>query len=408
MQNKKISVVGLGVVGLVSSLRLCEKGHYVIGIDTSSSLTDNLRKGKITFHEPHLEIALQKYLNRKFSIGDYTDIKESDIIIVCVNTPCFEDGRINLSNIDAVISKIKKESSRPIIFRSTVLPGVTEFYFKNHLHTWPLVYYPEFLRQQNAWVDSISPSLKVYATLGTDGKWFESLCNVDDSWHKTHIKTAEYIKYMNNSFHALKVAFANEMGVLGNKLNVNMHECYRLFISDRVLNISQEYLRHGLPFGGECLEKDLSAINNIMKEKKISAPLIDSINKSNHIHSQRILYQLDYASGNICGFIQLYSKKWSRLDTNPVFALAKQIKNSCIWDPNIDQLDVDPIRKINSLDELLNISKKIVIATNEEEPAFWEKVCLSKADVFIFEKNQVPLNFQKEKQFHILKGDIVS
>ena len=406
MHGKRISVIGLGVVGLVTSLRLCEKGCRVTGIDISPSLTDNLRKGIIDFHEPNLKIVLQKHLNKKFFIEDYANIKESDIIIICVNTPCMENGEIDLSNIDNVVDQVQKESVRPIILRSTILPGVAEFYSKNKLQGWPLVYYPEFLRQQKAWEDSIRPSLQVYATLETNGKWFESLFEVDNSWHKTHIRTAEYIKYMNNSFHALKVAFANEMGLLGNKLNIDMNECYHLFVSDKILNISKEYLRPGLPFGGGCLGKDLSALNNLMKEKGISAPVVKSINKSNLIHYQRILRQLEHSSDDICGFIQLYSKRWSNLNTNPIFNLAKKIKNSYIWDPHIDQLDINPIKKINSLDDLLKISKRLVVATSENDSALWKKICLSEADVFIFEKDQVPLDFQKEKQFQILQGDL--
>ena len=407
MHDKDISVIGLGVVGLVTSLRLCEKGHRVFGIDKSSALIRTLYKGRLSFHEPHLETVLQQHLNKKFFIGDYTNIKTSDIIVICVNTPNMENGGIDLSNIENSIEQIKKYPPRPIILRSTVLPKTTEIYLKNKLQGWPLIYYPEFLRQQKAWDDCLNPSLKVYATLGSDGKWFESLYEVDSSWHKVHIRTAEYIKYMNNSFHALKVVFANEMGVLGNHLGVDMNECYHLFVSDHTLNLSCKYLRPGLPFGGECLGKDLVALNNVMQEKKISAPVISSINKSNYIHYQHILHQLDHTSNDICGFIQLYSKKWGYLDTNPIFNLAKNIKNSYVWDPHIDQLDIDPVKKTNSLDELLNISKKIVVATSKKDFSFWQKICLAKADIYIFEKNQIPIEFQKKKNFHILKGDAV-
>lgn len=403
----KICVIGLGVVGLVSSMRLCEKGRHVTGIDISPSLIDSLNKGILPFSEPNLEIIFKKHLHKKFIIDDYSCLKEHDVFIICVNTPCLDTGNIDLSKLYAVVARIKKESPRPIIIRSTIPPQTTEFCFKQDSPKWPVVYYPEFLRQENAWNDSTNPSLNIYALLGTDGKWFESLFDVDNSWRKTHIRTAEYIKYMNNSFHALKVVFANEINVLGNTLGVDMNEAHQLFISDHDLNISDKYLRPGLPFGGHCLGKDTKILSHLMKQNEISAPLVEAIHTSNLAHHQRILDQLNYNSKDLCGFIRLNSKKWGTSHTNPVLNLAKRIKNSCIWEPDLDQCDISPVKKEDSLDCLLEKSKKLIITISEKDPSFWDKIHSSKADIFIFDKNQIPYPFQKKTKFHLLRGDIV-
>ena len=398
-----ITTIGLGLVGLVSSLRLCEKGHDIIGIDISSSLIDSLSKGLFPFHEPKLKEIFKKHLHKKFFIGDYSRLKEGDVLIICVNTPCLNNNRVNLSNFYDAVQKIKKESPRPVIIRSTIPPNTTESCFKQL--NCPIVYYPEFLRQQKAWVDSINPSLKIYACLETDGEWFESLFDVDSTWHKTHIRTAEYIKYMNNSFHALKVTFTNEINVLGKKLGVDMNEAYQIFVSDHDLNISDKYLHPGLPFGGSCLEKDTRALAYLMKEYNVSAPLIGSINPSNQIHLQRILDQLQYNSEDTCGFIGLNKKKWD--SSNFILNLAKKIKNSSIWEPNLGKINITPIKREYSLDHILKKSNRLVVSISKQDHSFWEKISSSKAEIFILDKNQVPHTFQKKRKFYPLRGDSV-
>ena len=267
------------------------------------------------------------------------------------------------------------------------------------------MYYPEFLRQENAWKDSEHPSLSVYAPFNTDGRWFESLYDVDITWSKTHIRTAEYIKYMNNSFHALKVTFANEMSVLGNKLGVDMDEAHQLFISDHHLNISEKYLYPGLPFAGSCLGKDTKILSYLMKQNDVSAPLIGSINTSNSFHHRRILNQLKHDSDEFCGFIRLNLNKWGHSSGNPILNLAKKIKNSYVWEPDLAQFEIGSVKTEDSLDHLLQKSKRLIVSTLEKDLSFWEKIHSSKADIFIFDKEQIPHSF-KNKKIHLLRGDI--
>ena len=281
--EQRVVVIGLGIVGLTTALRLCEKGRRVLGIDSSALVQKKLCQGKCT---DFLQETLQKHLNKTFFLGNYDDIGDFETIIICVNTPTRE-GRISLLNLDKALNSLRPLQPRLLVIRSTIMPGTTEYYSKNRLCSWPLVYYPEFLRQNNAWSDSLDPSLKIYATLNTTGEYFEFL--FQDSFLKVSIRTAEYIKYMNNSFHALKVAFANEMAALGSKLGVDIEECYKLFISDHKLNISSAYLCPGRSFGGACLEKDLAALQGFMRDKNVSSPLIDAISESNSVHKIRSL-----------------------------------------------------------------------------------------------------------------------
>ena len=415
MESKKVVVIGLGVVGLVSALRLCEKGYHVVGIDKSTFLKNYLLlKGRLPFQGHDLEEVLQKHLHKKFHIGHDEDINAGDIIVICVGTPSEE--KANLSNLDNVIDKIKNGPPRPIVIRCTVPPGTMEFYSKQKLPSWPIVYYPEFLRQRYAWKDGTKPSLNIYATLGTQKNWdwFEHLFKGEPpsgTLHKVHIRTAEYIKYINNSFHALKVSFANEIGTLGSKLGVDMDECLKWFTSDRTLNISEKYLRPGLPFGGACLGKDLTALMAIMKENEISAPLIESITLSNVHHYQRILNRLEDGPAHTCGFVRLNLKRWSDMRTDPVFNLGQQMQKCYAWEPEIDKLDntselLTSIQRVDSLDDLLKLSKTLIVTTSEKDPVLWDKISSSTGEVFIFEKNQVPCEYWEKRTFHILTENI--
>ncbi len=403
MIETKVAVIGLGVVGLVSALRLCEKGHRVIGIDQSDDLKNRLREGELAFYEPDLEPILQKHIHKQLTLGHYTDIEAVDVVIVCVGTPIRENGKIDLSYLRAAVSEIKKGKVKSIVLRSTVPPGTTESFFEDELKSWPLVYCPEFLRQGQAWKDSQKPSLKIYATLGTEGEWFESLFSGGGTWNKVGVKTAEYIKYMNNSFHALKVVFANEMGALGAGLGVDMEECYHLFTSDRTLNISEKYLRPGAPYGGACLSKDLAAVSELMEKKAISAPLIKAIEISNQSHHNRILNQLEMEPG-VCGFVGLWSRKPGDFRKDSIFALAGRVRDGRAWFPNISSLDIAPLQLVNSFDELLKVSSKLVIAMPEIDDNFWEKIISSGIKVFVFDLEQVPMNFRREFKFHVLMG----
>ena len=280
--EEQVVVVGLGVVGLTTSLRLCEKGRSVLGIDSSPLVRKNLKEGRCN---NSLRKLLHKHLGHSLVLGDYNDIGNTEKLVLCINTPTYKK-KIYLLNLYKALNVLKNFQPRPIVIRSTVIPGTMEYISREMLPSWPLAYYPEFLRQEQAWSDSLNPSLKIYATLETTGEWFESL--FQDSFLKISIRVAEYIKYMNNSFHALKVAFANEMATLGNRLNVDMEECYKIFITDNQLNISPAYLRPGKAFAGACLEKDLKALEGLMRECNLLSPLIDSIVKSNDLHKERL------------------------------------------------------------------------------------------------------------------------
>jgi GDP-mannose 6-dehydrogenase len=104
---------------------------------------------------------------------------------------------------------------------------------------------------------------------------------------RTRLETAEMVKYVDNTWHALKVGFANEIGAIAKALGMDSHEVMNIFVADTKLNLSSYYLRPGFSFGGSCLPKDVRALRYRARTLDVDTPILDSILPSNAIHTQR-------------------------------------------------------------------------------------------------------------------------
>jgi GDP-mannose 6-dehydrogenase len=104
---------------------------------------------------------------------------------------------------------------------------------------------------------------------------------------RTDLESAEMVKYVNNSWHALKIGFANEIGNVCKSLGIDAHEVMKVFCQDRKLNISPAYLLPGFAFGGSCLPKDLRALSYQAKTHDLSLPILTSILPSNEMQIAR-------------------------------------------------------------------------------------------------------------------------
>jgi nucleotide sugar dehydrogenase len=153
-------------------------------------------------------------------------------------------------------------------------------------------YMPEFLREGKALADFLNPNQLLVAG---DKESFAKVADIfpgSGELKFASFKSLEMIKYLNNSFHALKVSFANELGTLATSMGVDHNELFDLFLSDRKLNISEEYLRPGFSFGGTCLNKELSALEELGKVNATDLPLLKSIKVSNNVHRDRFLKEI--------------------------------------------------------------------------------------------------------------------
>jgi GDP-mannose 6-dehydrogenase len=300
-------VFGLGYIGCVSLACLAEAGYEVVGVDINIGKVQLINKGAATIVEPGLDVLLKKGVECgriRATLDVQSAVAASEIILITVGTPSQPNGDLNLSHIYAVakdigISLAKVEGHRVIVIRSTVKPNtcnniskiIAQHSGKKCDVDFSVVANPEFLREGTAIQDYLNPP---YILIGSSDlyavkKVASIYANVNAEIFHVQLKTAEIIKYVNNTWHALKVAFGNEIGSVCKALEVDSHEVMDFFCRDNILNISANYLRPGFAYGGACLPKDLSALIALSREAKVSIPLLESINESNESHIQRAL-----------------------------------------------------------------------------------------------------------------------
>ena len=148
---------------------------------------------------------------------------------------------------------------------------------------------PEFMREGSSVADFNTPSRTIVGAL--DGRSTDAVLSLFSHLPgvkiATDIETAELAKYVDNTWHALKVAFTNEISVLASTLDIDSHEVMSIFSEDNRLNISKAYMRPGFAFGGSCLPKDLRALVFLARTRDLSLPVINHILDSNRMLTDR-------------------------------------------------------------------------------------------------------------------------
>jgi GDP-mannose 6-dehydrogenase len=388
-----VAVLGLGYVGCVSAACLAQLGLRVTGIDRDESKVANVTNGIAPFFEPGLETLIRENVavGRLTASRSIDAIEDADVALVCVGTPSEKNGNLGLDQLRRVIHDIAgtlggRKKPLVIAIRSTVFPGTCEEVVVPLLGANPVVSVvsnPEFLREGVAVKDFMEPSLVV---VGGDDT--ESVRRIAALYGPLQVppclvslRTAEMIKYACNAFHAVKISFANEIGALSARLNVNPGEVMATLCEDTKLNISSTYLRPGFAFGGSCLPKDLRALNYRANRLDLRLPLLESTLASNHQHLQRAIDAvLDVPAGRL-GVIGLaFKENTDDLRESPVVTLLEQLigkgRQVRIFDPHI-QLDaiygsnrnfilqqIPHIGRLlnNSLDEILAWCDHVVVA----------------------------------------------
>ena len=236
----KIAILGLGYVGCTAAGCIASQGHHVIGIDVNPGKVETLNSGRSPVYEPGLDDLIGKAraegrLEAVTEIGDKLD--DCDIAIVCVGTPSGVDGAHNMSYIvqvtRAIASAIKPDRTNPltVVYRSTMRPGTTEQMILPIFRSLvgedcdrliELVYNPEFLREATAIEDYFNPPKIVLGTIGAEPseKMVALHEGIDAPIFHVGIREAEITKFVDNTWHAVKVAFANEVGRVCQNLDI--------------------------------------------------------------------------------------------------------------------------------------------------------------------------------------------
>jgi GDP-mannose 6-dehydrogenase len=329
----------------------------VIGVDVNPEKVQALNSGRSPIIEPQVEEFLTEgYRARRLSATTDTvaAVCESDVSFVCVGTPGCRNGKLDLSHVMNVCRDIgqgiaRKNSYHWVVVRSTVLPGTTRTIAIPALEAssgkrfgvdFAACYNPEFMREGSAVADFFQPPYTIFGT--------EDPCHVDPLRGlysgipgrivETQLDVAEMIKYVSNTFHALKVSFANEIGTFCKQLRVDSRRVMEIFALDTRLNISPAYLSPGFAFGGSCLPKDLRALNYRARELDLQLPLLSAILPSNLEHTRRAAEIILCSKKKGVGVLGLSFKAGTDdLRESPQVELIKQLLGEgCqvrIWDP---------------------------------------------------------------------------
>jgi nucleotide sugar dehydrogenase len=228
--------------------------------------------------------------------------------LLCVGTPSRKNGSLDLKYLEKVCEEVGralsvKNAYHVVVVRSTVLPGTTHSVVipalerasgKKYGDEFGVSVNPEFLREGTALKDFRKPPLTLVGhNHAADASGTIALYqSIDAPLVSTSIRVAEMMKYTSNTWHALKVVFANEIGNLCKKLDVDSHEVMDIFCRDEKLNLSSYYLKPGFAFGGSCLPKDVRALQYRAKEVDVEMPLISQILPSNKAQIQLALDQV--------------------------------------------------------------------------------------------------------------------
>lgn len=398
-----ISIFGLGYVGCVGIGCLASQGHKMTGVDVSDVKVNLINSGKPTIVEKDIDELIKKGFDegRICATLDYKQaVLNTDISFICVGTPSAENGHLNLTFIYQTAKEIgeslkDKDGFHIVVIRSTVFPGtnakiseIIENESGKHRNVdFAVVSNPEFLREGTAVNDYLNPPLTVLGSTCPKAidVMKELYAPMNAPVEVVSIEVAEMIKYVNNSYHALKVVFANEVGQICKKLGIDSHEVMRIFCMDKQLNISPYYFKPGFAYGGSCLPKDLKGLKTLAHDLYLDTPVLASIDESNQNHIRFAIKQIENSGKRKIGILGLSFKAGTDdMRNSPIVNIIEHLHGKGyeikIYDKNVSisrligknkSVIMEKLPHLNSLlcdnlDEVTDWAEMLVISTKED------------------------------------------
>jgi GDP-mannose 6-dehydrogenase len=422
-----VSVFGLGYVGTVSAACLAADGHLVVGVDVNADKVASVNRGRSPIVEPGLDDLLAQTVCAG-ALRATTDVEaavhDSDVSLICVGTPSRRNGSLDptyLTRVSQQLGAALRGSSRyhVVVVRSTVLPGTTQEVVIPALEResggrygddFGVAVNPEFLREGTALADFRRPPFTLVGhNHAADASGTAALyAGISSELVSTSIRVAEMIKYAGNTWHALKVCFANEIGNLCKPLGIDSHEVMDLFCRDQKLNLSATYLKPGFAFGGSCLPKDVRALQYRAKELDVELPLIQSILPSNRLQIQHALDEVLGTGKKSIGLLGFSFKAGTDdLRESPMVILAEALLGKglhlTIYDRNVSLARLVGTNKsyideqiphlasllCESVDDVIDRSQVVVVGNRSGE--FADAVSRCRADQTVIDLVRMPI-----------------
>jgi len=393
----------LGYVGVVSAACLARDGHSIVGVDPNALKVDFLRQGRSPIVEPGLEelIAAAVTAGRLTAGSDPgTAVAQCELLMVCVGTPGQANGSLDLSYVRRVVQQIGEQLAgaaayKVVVIRSTLLPGsmqsvviplLEESSRRQAGKGFGVCINPEFLREGSAISDYDHPPKTV---IGASDERAATVVRALYSGLNaplilTNLRTAEMVKYIDNSWHALKVTFANEVGRLCKAMDIDAREAMQLFCMDTKLNISNAYLRPGFAFGGSCLPKDVRALTYQGRLLDVDTPVLSSILASNQLHIAHALAMIRATGRRRVGLLGLSFKEGTDdLRESPIVTLAEQLIGKgyelAVYDQNVRLANLMGANREYILNHIPHIGR-LMVDRPEQLIEHAEVVVLASAD----------------------------
>lgn len=355
----RITVFGIGYVGVVSAACLARDGHEVVAVDLDEGRVATVNAGRSPIVEKDLEplIAEGVASGRLRATTDAAEaVANTEISFVCVGTPSDPDGAVGLKFVRAVSADIghalaKKDGFHSVVMRSTIVPGtmqnvvipaLEEASGKRAGTDFGVGYFPEFLRESTAIEDYYDPGLVVFGSLDKLTGDFLSELNKDlpCESHSVDLPTAEMVKYTSNAWRAVKITFANEIGNVAKSVGLDGQLVMRLLASDTKIAMSSAFLRPGFAFGGSCLPKDVRALTHLAQTREVPTPLLAAVLEANEAQIVRAEDMVNASGAHAVGLVGVSFKAGTDdLRESPLADLAARLidsgKTVRIYDPYV-------------------------------------------------------------------------
>lgn len=395
----RISIFGLGYVGTVSAGCLASDGHEVIGVDPNKTKIDLINKGSTPVIEKDIGemIARSVAENRlRATVNAREAVMDSEISLICVGTPSQLNGNLDLSYLRRVCEEIgvvlkEKSGFHVVTVRSTMLPGsmrdvviptLEQASGKKAVIDFGVCNNPEFLREGTAVWDYYNPSKTV---IGENGpKAGDILVKLYEKMNapliRTDLETAEMVKYADNTWHALKVTFANEIGNIAKALGIDGYKVMEIFCQDTKLNLSPYYLKPGFAFGGSCLPKDIRALTYKGRSLDLELPVINAILPSNALQIVKGIKMITEKGNRKIGILGFSFKAGTDdLRESPLVAVIEHLIGKGyelkVYDKNVTLASLTGANRDYILNHIPHISR-LMVGTVQEVMEFAETLVI--------------------------------
>ncbi len=315
----KVTVFGVGYVGLVQAAVLASVGHEVVCVDVDQAKVDNLKKGMIPIYEPGLTPIVEQTFKDgllNFTTDAEEGVKHGTIQFIAVGTPPDEDGSADLKYVLAVAETIATYMNEPkiIVDKSTVPVGTADKVANKVAETlsarnvdiaFDVVSNPEFLKEGAAVNDCLKPDRIV---VGTDNETSKAaMRELYAPFNRNHdrmifmdVRSAELTKYAANCMLATKISFMNEIANLAERLGADIEAVRHGIGSDS--RIGYQFIYAGCGYGGSCFPKDVQALVRTANSVDYKPSLLEAVETINYAQKKKLFEHLhNYFSGDLVG-----------------------------------------------------------------------------------------------------------